>query len=419
MTKSRVTIGMFLFIMVLLVSGQPVFSEAISLPPEENELLYLYADTCPVCVKATPEIEAFAESTAVELVPIDVQDPVNQGIVSSIYDAYDITHRVVPTFILNDTVMQGFDDGADEPFAALKDAKIASDQGETCIDTGDNDSTLCSDARPEATEEAGQNLLGLTGTTVTIGLTDGFNPCSLWALMFLMSMVLRLKDPKAVYLTGAVFILTIAGIYGLFIAGTFAIVTNILTITWLRVLIFLLAAAFALINIRDYFSGKEDLTLAISDTNKKRWIHFSRGQLNQATSIWKLAVAAVTIGLFASVIELPCTAGYPIVWNGLMVSAGVGGLQYVSLLSVYLLMYILVEVVILLVIGRSMKKMSMTNGLAKTMKLVSGTLMLYLAVLLLSGPEAMNNMTLLTGGSLVVIFLTLLYVYLAQKKNRK
>ncbi|AOM83578.1 thioredoxin family protein [Salisediminibacterium beveridgei] len=416
MTRFRFAFIFIFFLLVLMVSGQSVFSESISLPPEENELLYLYADTCPVCVQASPEIEAFAESAAVDLIPIDVQDPGNQDLVAGIYDAYDITHRVVPTFVLNDTVMQGFDGGADEPFAVLKEATVETGQGEICSETAENKNAECSDTAPDTTDQAGQNLLGLTGTTVTIGLTDGFNPCSLWALMFLMSMVLRLKDPKAVYLTGAVFILTITAIYGLFIAGTFAIVTNILTVTWLRVMIFLLAAAFALINIRDYFSGKEDLTLAISDTNKKRWIHFSRGRLNQATSPWKLAMAAVTIGLFASVIELPCTAGYPIVWNGLMASAGVGGLQYMSLLSLYLMMYVLVEVVILLLIGRSMQKMSMTNGLAKTMKLVSGTLMLYLAVLLLSGPEAMNNMTLLTGGSLVVIALTLLYVYLARRR---
>ncbi|ADH98445.1 conjugal transfer protein TraF [Salisediminibacterium selenitireducens] len=403
-----------LWLMILpLFFTAPGQAGAVSeLPPDDSTLLYLYADTCPVCQEATPAVEAFTDEHGLTLKKIDVQEEASRDLVEHVWSHYGVTHRVVPTFVYHDNIMQGFDGSRDEPFAGLLEDGSADPDGDACGEDDETGAVLCSDARPDAADETDLHLLAVIGTTLTIGLTDGFNPCSLWALMFLMSMVLRLKDPKAVYLTGFVFILTITAIYGLFIAGTFAIVTNILGITWLRLLIFSFAALFALINIRDYFKETDDLTLSISDSHKKRWIAFSRGRLNSAGSMWRLALAAFAIGVFASLIELPCTAGYPIVWNGLMVSQGIGGASYAGLLGMYLFMYILVEFVILMLIGRSMKKMTLTAGIAKTMKLVSGTLMLYLAVLLLAGYEAMNNMTLLTGGSLAVIAVTLLYVWI-------
>src|SRR5690606_14825843 len=55
--------------------------------------------------------------------------------------------------------------------------------------------------------------------TIVIALLDGFNPCALWVLVFLISMLLGMKDRKKMWLLGSVFIFTSALVYGLFLTA--------------------------------------------------------------------------------------------------------------------------------------------------------------------------------------------------------
>ncbi len=95
--------------------------------------------------------------------------------------------------------------------------------------------------------------LPLVLSTVIIGLVDGFNPCSLWALLFIMSMILRFQSKKLVLLLGLTYILVVTLIYGLFIIGIFGAVAYILEHVWLRLLFFSMAFLLASANIYSFF----------------------------------------------------------------------------------------------------------------------------------------------------------------------
>ena len=41
--------------------------------------------------------------------------------------------------------------------------------------------------------------------SIILGLIDGFNPCAMWVLFFLISMLLNMKDRKKMWILGITF----------------------------------------------------------------------------------------------------------------------------------------------------------------------------------------------------------------------
>ncbi len=104
-----------------------------------------------------------------------------------------------------------------------------------------------------------------------------------------------------------------------------------------------------------------------------------------------------------SQVELPCTAGFPVVWSSLLAESGVEGSTFAGLLAVYLLVYLAIEIAILAVAiaTLSIGRMQETHG--RTLKLIGGMVMLALGGVMLVAPELMESLT----GSLAVIGLAL------------
>ncbi|MGE4442675.1 MAG: glutaredoxin family protein, partial [Desulfomicrobium sp.] len=55
--------------------------------------------------------------------------------------------------------------------------------------------------------------------TVVMGFLDGFNPCAMWALIFLIGLLLGMKDRKRMWILGMAFIAASAFVYFLFMAA--------------------------------------------------------------------------------------------------------------------------------------------------------------------------------------------------------
>ena len=53
--------------------------------------------------------------------------------------------------------------------------------------------------------------LGLPAFTVVLGLLDGFNPCAMWVLLFVLSLLVNLKDRARMAVIGGTFVLVTRG----------------------------------------------------------------------------------------------------------------------------------------------------------------------------------------------------------------
>ena len=386
---------------------------------DDATLYYLYEKTCPVCEDASNFLDQLIEQTALNVVRVEFN--LENELFEQLLDQYAITTRAVPIFLYKDTVWQGFNPVVEESIVHAVKSGNASEGGfqdEDACDLEQSTERFCPQTENNLTfyrwEFKKDQLLF---PTVIIGLVDGFNPCTLWALMFLISMIIRFNSRKTIFIVGTTFVFTISLIYGLFVAGTFSILTNILDFFFIRFALFSFALIFALVNVVEYFSS-DNMTFSISTNNKKKYIQRIREKLFATKNHFHLVVATIGIALFASLIELPCTAGFPIIWNGIMIEHQVATTQYISLLFIYLVMYVLVETVIVVFMTLTLSKVSMTVGYGKSLKFISGALMLFLSVILLLGKQYINNMTLIVGGSIIAIVTSIVFTFIYKKMKK-
>jgi hypothetical protein len=209
----------------------------------------------------------------------------------------------------------------------------------------------------------------------------------------LLALTLHSGSRKKVILIGLVFLTVTAAIYALFIAGLFSILKIVSFIGWVQAAVALVALFFGLVNVKDYFWYKEGLSFTIADEKKPGIYKRMRGLLDASQSTPSLVGATIVLAAGVSLIEFSCTAGFPVIWTNLLNAQGVSTLTFILLLLLYLLIYQLDELAIFFVAVFTMKSSRLEEKGGRILKLIGGTLMLALAVVMLINPAIMNDIT--------------------------
>ncbi len=233
----------------------------------------------------------------------------------------------------------------------------------------------------------------LVFSTFLIAFVDGFNPCSLWVLTLLLGMVIHSGSRQRMLLVGLVFLFTTATLYGAFVAGVFKVLSYVAYIAWVQWLVALFALLFGLVNIKDYFWFKKGISFTISDKHKPGIYQSIRGLLNPERKGFALAGATFVMAAGISLVELPCTAGFPVIWSQLVRAQQVSSMEFFGLLLIYLFIYLSIEIVIFLTALITLKRQQFEQKHGQTLKLIGGMIMVALGIVMIVDPNLMNDLT--------------------------
>ncbi len=230
-------------------------------------------------------------------------------------------------------------------------------------------------------------------STLLIAFVDGFNPCSLWVLTLLLGMVIHSGSRQRILLVGLVFLFTTAILYGAFVAGVFKVLSYVAYLIWVQWLVALFALLFGLVNIKDYFWFKKGISFTISDKHKPGIYQSIRGLLNPERKGLALAGATFVMAAGIALVELPCTAGFPVIWSQLVRSQQVGSMEFLGLLLIYLFIYLSIEIAIFLTALITLKRQQFEQKHGQTLKLIGGMIMVALGIVMIVDPNLMNDLT--------------------------
>lgn len=253
----------------------------------------------------------------------------------------------------------------------------------------------------------------LAFSTLLIGLLDGFNPCSLWVISLLLALVVNTGSRAKTLLVGSTFLVVAAGIYAVIIIGLFSAFTFIGYALWIRIAVALIAGAMAVINIKDYFWFKRGVSLTIADEHKPKIYRDIRSILAPNQSALALVGATGAMAAGITIIEMPCTAGLPILWTKLIAANNVGAVMFAFLLGLYLLMYVLDELLVFISAVVTLRATRLEEKQGRILKLVGGIVMLTLALVLLVDPTLMDSIvnSIVVFGVAFLIALAILIVH--------
>ncbi len=242
---------------------------------------------------------------------------------------------------------------------------------------------------PETLKQLGLTL-PLPLFTFLIAIIDGFNPCNLMVLTLLLSLMLtESQSRKKIFAVGYTFIAVVFVFYFIFMAAWLNIFKFIGFIAPLRIGIGVLAIVAGLINCKEYFFFRKGITLMVQEKHKgllTRKVHKLAGMMKTA-SMPALILASVVLAIFASLVELPCTAGFPIIYTGVLTGLYLkSSLMYYLYLLLYGLFYVLPLLVVITVIGWTFKGKPIQKKTMALIKFIGGAIMLLLGIVLLVNP---------------------------------
>jgi MFS family permease len=382
---------------------------------EKVEIWFFWGDGCSLCESAADwldQLQINYPSLVIHSKEV-WKDSENQTQYIQMMDERGTKASWVPGFILDDQVWEGFN-------VVIKEDIIW--EIETIL-SGGHFVDVSSPIPPSKPKSAiGSSYLRVKGiknkplllATMAIALVDGFNPCSLWVLTLLLTMIMSTQSRTRVAAVGLTFLVVTAIVYGLFISGLFTALIVANRLVWLRGVVILFALGFAIICIKDYLVLTKSNSIAITDAQVPRFLH-RVGDLRNEQSLPVALTITIVLAFSGALIELPCTAGFPVVWIGIVTEAALSPLAFFALLFVYLIVYLMIEIIIILITLVSMRVTKIQEVHGYTLKLIGGIIMGAMAIMLLIAPSVLNSLT----GIILTIAACLIVTALISKVRRR
>ena len=229
--------------------------------------------------------------------------------------------------------------------------------------------------------------VSLGSAAIVIGLIDGFNPCAMWILLFLISVLIGMKNRKRMWVIGLTFLVTSALVYTLIMLSWVQIAVKITTVIWVRNIIAVVALIGAIINIRSYIKSRKDSGCEVVNDAKRKNI-FNRIKKFTSEKSFLLAILGV-IGLAISVnlVELACSAGLPLVFTELLALNNVSSSMRIIYTCIYILFFLLDDLIVFFIAMFTMKVTGISSKYNKYSHLLGGIIMLIVGILLIFKPE--------------------------------
>jgi hypothetical protein len=231
--------------------------------------------------------------------------------------------------------------------------------------------------------------VGMPAFTLAIGLVDGFNPCAMWVLLFLLSLLVNLKNRKKMFAIAGVFVLISGVAYFAFMAAWLNVFIFIGYLKSVQITLGLLAVVVGGIHIKDFFAFKKGVSLSIPESAKSG-INIRVRNIVTAETLWAALIGAVVLAVLVNIIELLCTAGLPALYTNVLMKQGYPAWVNYSYLALYNVAYMFDDSIMVIIAVMTLGKRRLEEKEGRWLKLVSGSLIFALGVVMLFKPELLE-----------------------------
>jgi glutaredoxin len=228
--------------------------------------------------------------------------------------------------------------------------------------------------------------LGLPAFTIAVGLVDGFNPCAMWVLLFLLSILVNLKDRLRILAVAGLFVLISGLAYFAFMAAWLNVFLWVGLLRPVQVALAVTAIAVGAIHIKDFFAFKQGISLSIPDSAKPG-IYARVRRIVTAENLLGALVGAGVLAVMVNIVELLCTAGLPALYTQILALQELPTWQNYAYLLLYNLAYMADDALMVAVVVVTLGRQKMQEKHGRVLKLISGLAILVLGVIMLVKPE--------------------------------
>ena len=231
--------------------------------------------------------------------------------------------------------------------------------------------------------------LSLPALTLFLGALDGFNPCAMWTLVFLIGLLLGMKDRARMWILGGAFIAASAAVYFVFMAAWLNTLLFIGMVVWVRVGVALVALGGGFYYLREYFVNPEAACKVTAPEGRRRVLERLRS-LAAEQRFWIALGGIVALAFAVNLIELFCSAGIPAVYTQVLALSPLPAWHYYAYLSLYIFVFMLDDLVVFVVAMKTLQLTGITTRYVRLSHLLGGAALLAIGALLLLRPELLS-----------------------------
>nr|WP_031431730.1 glutaredoxin domain-containing protein [Methylomicrobium agile] len=348
---------------------------------------------CPHCEKARSFLGALAaERPELRILLRDVgQDAAALERLRELANAQGIGKPGVPAFYIDRRLMIGFSDEANtgkQLLDALADAKRPQPAAppESC--TLDQTQVCEKPSEPAGFEVSlfGHTLApdraGLPLFTLAMGLLDGFNPCSMWVLILMISLLAPMRDRWRMFAVAGTFIAVEGLAYLVFMAAWLNLFLLVGFSRVSQLIIAALAIGAGMIHIKDALAFGRGISLSIPQQSKPG-LYAQIRRILQAENLLGALIAAAMLAVLVQIVEFLCTSGFPALYTRILTLRQMDPWSYYGYLLLYNAAYMFDDVLVLGVGIFTLSQRRLQEKEGRWLKLASGGVMIALGVYLL------------------------------------
>lgn len=224
---------------------------------------------------------------------------------------------------------------------------------------------------------------------VVLGFVDGFNPCAMWILIFLITMLFNMKDRKKMWILGLTFILTSGIVYLMFMLAWLNLATFISKIAFIRLLIAVIALVVGLINVYKYIDSlkKKDEGCDVVDKKDRKKIMEKIISITHEKKFIIALLGIIVLAASVNIIELMCSIGIPLLFTQILAMNNLSTFSYMIYMFIYIFFFLIDDIVIFIISMVTLKVTGLSTKYTKYSHLIGGIIMLIIGLLLIIKPE--------------------------------
>lgn len=318
-----------IYLIILISLGVLLFSHQIL----AQEIHFFYSETCPRCIAEQEFLNKVEqEYPEIKINRYLVTDPSNHELMRELLKKHGAEKYfgAVPLTFIGDDFVLGFDKSKIEASIQKQLSPFAPNGA-----TGDKASKY-----------------SLPVLTIIMGTLDGFNVCSLGALILILGLVLALRSRKKILLFGGLFILITALIYGFLIVFWHQLFSLLAPYQKaMAILIGIISLAGGIYFLKEFIKFRKQGP--VCETTDNRIVSKFSSKIQKTLKNPRSIIAAIiSVLIFAAVItivEFPCSAAVPLTFAGILAKAQLSAILYFFYIALFILFYMLDEILVFLI----------------------------------------------------------------------
>ena len=385
-----------LFSIILFLSATSVYAKEITIN-------LFYSKTCPHCAAEKEFLnEYIKENSNVKIKLFEVtENEYNSTLLDNVKTSLGSINNYVPYTVIGEIGLTGYSDNIKSQIKHFVDKYQTEDYYDLVKAVEEKGEPINIEEEPEKKEnkesdtielplfgKVEKNKISLPLVSIVIGFIDGFNPCAMWILIFLISMLLSVKDKKRRIGLGLIFLISSGLVYLLFMVAWLKVMTSTVQISFVQKIIGLVAIIGAIWNLKGYFDikNKEIGCSVTNEEDKKKTMIKIKNAVSQNSFILA-AIGLVGLAFSVNLVEFACSAGWPVVFTELLALHNLSKISYLIYILIYILFYMIDDIIIFIIAMVTLEVTGISNKYNKYSHLIGGVLMLIIGILMILKPS--------------------------------